>query len=112
MATPTDRDRRAASQRSRRMAARVCGNCGCPAELMIPWGSRQTVPICRSCHARLNAVPSDPYCGIYEVSPDVLRPTARPAAIPEETDRPEEDARSGGILRRAWDWLMEGEEEE
>lgn len=111
MATPTDRDRRAASQRSRRMAARVCGNCGCPAELMIAWGGRQEIPVCRSCHTRLNAVASPaPYCSFNEVDPGVLRPAARSAAIPEPTDRQEEDARSGNILRKIWDLLMEEEE--
>lgn len=112
MAAPRDRARRATNQRARRMARRQCGHCGEPAEVMIPWGSKQTIPICRSCHARLNAVASPPpYCTFDEVGPEVvLRSAARPAAIPEPTERPEEDARTGNLLRRAWDWLMEEEE--
>ena len=109
MTVPRDGARRAAAQRARRMAHRRCGHCGGPAELMIAWGGRQEIPVCRSCHARLNAVPPDPYCGFYEVSPEVLRPAARSAAIPEPTER-QEDARSGGVLRKVWDWLIEEEE--
>lgn len=108
MATRTDRDRRATSQRTRRMARRQCGHCGEPAEFMIPWGIGQTIPICRSCHTRLNAVASPvPYCSFDEVGPVRRRSTARSAAIPERRDRPEDDSQSGGILRKIWDWVME-----
>ena len=77
---------------------------------MVAWGGVQDIPFCRSCYARLNNVSSAPFCAFDEADPDVLRPTARPAAIPEQVDRPEEAARSGNLFRRAWDWLMEEEE--
>ena len=44
--------RRAAQQRTRRMARRHCGNCHEPAEVMLDWGA-QRIPICRLCHALL-----------------------------------------------------------
>ena len=108
--TPRDRARRAAAQRARRMAHRRCGHCGEPADVMVVWDGRQEIPFCHSCHCRLNAASPAPYCSFNEVDPGVLRPAARSAAIPEPTDRQEEDARSGNMLRRAWEWLMEEEE--
>lgn len=78
---------------------------------MVVWDGRQEIPFCHSCHCRLNAVSSAPFCAFDEVGPEVLLGSAvRPAAIPEKTDRQGEDARSGNMLRRAWDWLMEEEE--
>ena len=77
MATRKERERRAAGQRARRLAARACGNCGSPAELMMTWGDGQTLAVCRSCKARLDSQPMEPYCAFYEEPPARFRPDGR-----------------------------------
>ena len=64
---------------TRRLAKRSCGNCGQPAEAMLPWGGLQ-VAICATCQARLNGPePRTPWCAFNEIYPMDLRdqvPTA------------------------------------
>ena len=106
MDTRTERDRRAASQRARRMAARACGHCGSPAELMITWGDGQNLAICQSCRARLDApVLLSPFCSFDEVNPATLRSAARSGAMQEQTGRPEGE-KGTGLFGKVWTWLM------
>ena len=77
--TDVERSQRAELQRTRRLAKRSCGNCGQPAEAMLPWGGLQ-VAICATCQARLNRPePRTPWCAFNEIYPMDLRdqvPTA------------------------------------
>ena len=77
--TDVERSQRAELQRTRRLAKRSCGNCGQPAEAMLPWGGLQ-VAICATCQARLNGPePRTPWCAFNEIYPMDLRdqvPTA------------------------------------
>ena len=77
--TDVERSYRAQLQRTRRLAKRSCGNCGQPAEAMLPWGGLQ-VAICATCQARLNGPePRTPLCAFNEIYPMDLRdqvPTA------------------------------------
>ena len=102
----TSRDRRAAGQRARRLAARACGNCGSPAELMMTWGDRQTLAICRSCKARLDSQPPiEPYCAFYEDPSARFRPDGR--GLPEEASKKESTESAHGPIRAAWNWIRD-----
>ena len=110
MATSAERDRRATRQRARRMAGRTCGHCGSSAELMMSWGDRKAIPICRSCHTRLDA--PAPHCSFHEVGPEVLTRTSLSSAIQTQTEMqdpgaPEDDDGSGGIVSKIWSWLTD-----
>ncbi len=101
MATRKEGDRRAASQRERRMARRQCGNCGETATTMILW-SGQTIPICGSCLSRLNTpTRTEPFCAFHEVQPDLLRP----ADDPVEAAETNASTNSTGLLNGIWKWL-------
>ena len=52
MTASTDRSKIAEQTQRRRMAQRVCGNCGAQAEAMQEWGGR-SIAICLSCQSRL-----------------------------------------------------------
>ena len=49
----------AKAQRRRRMAKRVCGNCGEPADTMLEWGEGNPIPICGRCAALLDGTPPE-----------------------------------------------------
>ena len=53
MAATAERTAQAEQAFKRRMAKRVCGHCGAPAEDMKDWGS-QRIAICGECEDRLN----------------------------------------------------------
>lgn len=100
--TRTEPDRRAVSQRARRMARRRCGSCGEPATTMMSW-SGQTIPICGACLSRLNApVGAEPFCAFHEVQPAWLRPADGPSGTAVETNSPTDLA---GLLRGIWKWV-------
>ena len=53
METANAREKRAQQQRDRRLARRVCGYCGSPADLMLEWGGSRPIAICGGCNSRL-----------------------------------------------------------
>ena len=79
--TDVERSHRAELQRARRLARRICGNCGASAEAMLPWGG-QPVPICGNCQAKLAGpdVPT-PWCAFNEVHPLEVRPWASASGV-------------------------------
>ena len=67
--TDVERSQRAELQRTRRLAKRSCGNCGQPAEAMLPWGGLQ-ISICGSCQKKLDRPEArTPWCAFNEVHP-------------------------------------------
>lgn len=93
--------RRAELQRARRMARRMCGNCGGGADEMIKW-ARQSIPVCRACLRRLEAPPSrdEPYCAFEEVLPHQLRPVAAVPVAPQR-DSPETPEEAPGVVQKS-----------
>ena len=79
--TDVERSQRAELQRTRRLAKRSCGNCGQPAEAMLPWGGLQ-VAICATCQARLNGPePTTHWCAFNEIYPMDLRDQVPSAGV-------------------------------
>ena len=75
---------------------------------MMTWGDGQSLAICLSCRARLDA-PASPssFCSFYEVDPAVLRSAARSGTIPQRTDGLDGEKGAEGILGKMWGWLMD-----
>ena len=98
---------RAAQQRERRTARRVCGLCGEPVEVMMQWAD-QSVPICKECKGALEALKhnSGRHCAFDEVTPDQLRSAQELPSSPtsyaqdcESTSLPTERT---GLWKRLW----------
>ena len=71
--TDVERSQRAELQRTRRLAKRSCGNCGQPAEAMLPWGGLQ-ISICGSCQKKLDRPEATTsWCAFNEIYPMDLR---------------------------------------
>ena len=86
--TDVERSQRAELQRTRRLAKRSCGNCGQPAEAILPWGGLQ-VAICATCQARLNGPePRTPWCAFNEIYPMAKSCQAREQVAMKRCSKP------------------------